>query len=377
MASTRNRADDPVSAYMKQVGQTPLLTREQEVTIFKTIEDSQEVAKEILYKNKICYDLYQNLAEDLIQGKEKVDDVIKTSSAISYMKTLPRLLKALTECKKAERSKKIYNRFKVKQSLIDQWCHDISDKGHKKMKATLKRIEKAKSSMIKANLRLVIANAKKHNNRGVAFLDLIQEGNLGLLKAVEKFEYKRGYKFSTYATWWIRQAITKCVGDTGRTIRVPMHMISTMNKIFSVQRQLLQAEGREPSTEEIAAELGMPPSRIETILKAAMHPISLDTPVGDGGNTTVGDFVEDKKVIKNDDVVLSSYKGKLFKSIETLTDREYIVIQMRFGMKDGKRKTLEEVADTFNITRERIRQIEAKTLRKITVLAKKEVQTVN
>tara|TARA_R110002020_G_scaffold235293_3_gene447425 strand:+ start:77 stop:1210 length:1134 start_codon:yes stop_codon:yes gene_type:complete len=377
MASTRNRADDPVSAYMKQVGQTPLLTKEQEVQIFKTIGDSQEEAKEILYKNKSCYNLYQNLAEDLIQGKKKVDDVVEASSSIAYMKGLPRLLKALTECKKGERSKKLYERFKVQQSIIDQWCHDISDLGHKKMRAILKRIEKAKSNMIKANLRLVIANAKKHNNRGVAFLDLIQEGNLGLLKAVERFEYKRGYKFSTYATWWIRQAITKCVGDTGRTIRVPMHIISTMNKIFGVQRQLLQAKGREPSTEEIAAELGMPVNRIETILKAAMHPISLDTPVGDGGNTTVGDFVEDKRVVKSDDVVLSSYKGKLLKAVETLTEREYIVIQMRFGMKDGVKKTLEEVADMFNITRERIRQIEAKTLRKITILAKKELQVIN
>ena len=377
MASTRNRADDPVSAYMKQVGQTPLLTKEQEVEIFKTIGDSQEEAKEILYKNKSCYDLYQNLAEELIQGKKRVDDVVKASSSIAYMKGLPRLLKVLTECKKAERSKKLYERFKVQQSIIDQWCHDISDQGHKKMRAILLRIEKAKSHMIKANLRLVIANAKKHNNRGVAFLDLIQEGNLGLLKAVERFEYKRGYKFSTYATWWIRQAITKCVGDTGRTIRVPMHIISTMNKIFGVQRLLLQAKGREPSTEEIAAELGMPVNRIETILKAAMHPISLDTPVGDGGNTTISDFVEDKRVVKSDDVVLSSYKGKLFKAIETLTEREYIVIQMRFGMKDGVKKTLEEVADMFNITRERIRQIEAKTLRKITILAKKELQVVN
>ena len=377
MASTRNRADDPVSAYMKQVGQTPLLTKEQEVEIFKTIGDSQEEAKEILYKNKSCYDLYQNLAEDLIQGKKRVDDLVKTSSSIAYMKGLPRLLKVLTECKKGERSKKLYERFKVQQSIIDQWCHDISDKGHKKMGAILLRIEKAKSHMIKANLRLVIANAKKHNNRGVAFLDLIQEGNLGLLKAVERFEYKRGYKFSTYATWWIRQAITKCVGDTGRTIRVPMHIISTMNKIFGVQRLLLQAKGREPSTEELAAELGMPVNRIDTILKAAMHPISLDTPVGDGGNTTIGDFVEDKRVVKSDDVVLGSYKGKLLKSIETLTEREYTVIQMRFGMKDGVKKTLEEVADMFNITRERIRQIEAKTLRKITILAKKELEVVN
>ncbi len=368
MEIDNRRASDPISSYMKSIGQTPLLSREEEVEIFKTIEQAQNDAKSLLYKDKSCYKRHVNIANSILSNEIRVDEVVDDLPT-KFVQGLPHLLKVL----KTRKNEKIYGRFCLKQSVLDQWYIDISEGGNKSMSKILKRLEKAKSDMIKANLRLVVSNAKKYNNRGVAFLDLIQEGNLGLLKAIEKFEYKRGYKFSTYATWWIRQSITKCVGDTSRTIRVPMHMISTMNKIFKVQRQLLQAGGKEPSPEEIAEEIGMPLNRVKSILKAAMHPISLDTPVGTEGNTTIADFVEDKKEEIVESPELGSYKGKLFKSIESMTDREFTVLQMRFGMNDGVKKTLEEVADAFEITRERIRQIEAKTLRKVTCIVKKEL----
>ena len=368
MEIDNRRASDPISSYMKSVGQTPLLSKEEEVEIFKTIENCQNEAKSILYKDKSCYVRHVKLANSILSGETRVDEVVDDLPT-KFVQGLPHLLNVL----KTKKNDKIYGRFNLKQSVLDQWYNEISDQGNESMRKVLKQLERAKSDMIKANLRLVVSNAKKYNNRGVAFLDLIQEGNLGLLKAVEKFEYKRGYKFSTYATWWIRQSITKCVGDTSRTIRVPMHMISTMNKIFKVQRQLLQAGGKEPSAEEIAEEIGMPLQRVKSILKAAMHPISLDTPVGSEGNTTIADFVEDKREEIPESAELGSYKNRLITAVENMTEREYTVLEMRFGMTDGVKKTLEEVADAFEITRERIRQIEAKTLRKVTCLVKKDL----
>ena len=271
--------------------------------------------------------------------------------------------KALTE--QAEEIKRIQTRLATLEKDCGMSIAEIKDI-NRRMSIGEAKARRAKKEMVEANLRLVISIAKKYTNRGLQFLDLIQEGNIGLMKAVDKFEYRRGYKFSTYATWWIRQAITRAIADQARTIRIPVHMIETINKLIRVSRGLVQEIGREPTSEEIAKKMDMPVHKVRKIIKIAQEPISLETPIGEEEDSHLGDFIEDKLIPSPPDTVIHiNLKEQIEEALKSLTDREGRVLKMRFGLGDGNEHTLEEVGQQFKVTRERIRQIEAKALRKL------------
>ena len=298
--------EDPVRMYLKEIGKVPLLSAEEEIDLAQKMEEGNVAQEKIIILKKRI---------------EESEDEAEIADLKEEIKTLQKDVDAGAEAKKR---------------------------------------------LAEANLRLVVSIAKRYVGRGMLFLDLIQEGNLGLIKAVEKFDYRKGYKFSTYATWWIRQAITRAIADQARTIRIPVHMVETINKLIRVSRQLLQELGREPSPEEIAEEMGMPVERVREILKISQEPVSLETPIGEEEDSHLGDFIKDDNVpVPADAAAFTLLKEQLEEVLGTLTEREQKVLTLRFGLEDGRARTLEEVGKEFNVTRERIRQIEAKALRKL------------